>query len=192
MGERLRKSEWAVGDVERSVGALLVAQYHYAQSGPNTATYLHGLFRPPDWFRCRGVAWWIPPTKSAAQANFCGDWRRVLSLSRLVIEPESPTNAASFLIGQSVRRIKNDGRFDCLLTYADGWQGHTGGIYKATNWEYRGTTQPEATWIDGTTGQMVARKAGSRTRTQAQMHALGHKKVGAYHRHRFRMLLTRG
>jgi hypothetical protein len=93
--------------------------------------------------QCLGVAWWMPPTRAAAEANWEGDFREVLSLSRLVIVPDVPKNAASFLIGKSIHLIRKDGRFCCLLTYADTSQGHDGGIYRATNWEYMGLTTPD-------------------------------------------------
>jgi hypothetical protein len=86
-GDCLRKREWEVRPIDLRIAYDLVKAFHYAKSGSNTATFLHGLFRCDDWMNCRGVAWWIPPTKSAAIATWDGDWRKVLSLSRLVITP---------------------------------------------------------------------------------------------------------
>jgi hypothetical protein len=187
-GECLRKSEWEVRPVDLCIAYELVKAYHYAKSGSNTATYLHGLFRRDDWMRCMGVAWWLPPTKAAAVATFKGDWRRVLSLSRLAIAPEVPTNGASFLIGESIRLIRLEGKWDCLVTYADDWRGHSGAIYKATNWEYVGKTQAEATWIAGD-GRLVSRKAGPKTRTKEEMESLGHHTVGKFAKHKYRLVI---
>jgi hypothetical protein len=166
----------------------MVAKYHYARTGSNTATFRHGLFRRAEPERCVGIAWWIPPTKSAALANYPENWKAVLVLSRLVILPDEPQNAASFLIMQSVKLIRQDPRWEYLLTYADEWQNHSGAIYRATNWTYKGKTTPEATWVDSQ-GRMVARKAGPHTRTKEEMLALGHKMIGRYPRHRFGMKL---
>jgi hypothetical protein len=166
----------------------LVAAEHYSGGGANTATYRHGLMRRDDPLTVRGIAWWLPPTRSAAEASWDGPWQQVLALSRLAIEPDVPRNGASFLLAASVRQIKADGRFRCLVTYADEWQGHTGAIYRAANWEYVGLTAPEAVWIDGK-GRMVARKAGPRTRTVAEMETLGYYMVGRYARHKFRLIL---
>jgi hypothetical protein len=116
------------------------------------------------------------------------NWKAVLVLSRLVIHPDMPQNAASFLIMQSVKLIRLDPRWEYLLTYADEWQKHSGAIYKATNWKSLGKTAPEATWVD-TEGRMVARKAGPHTRTKAEMIALGHKMIGRFSRHRFGMAI---
>lgn len=167
----------------------LVQAFHYSKGGSNTATYRHGLFHRSHFMRCLGIAWWIPPTRTAAEANFPqGDWRRVLSLSRLVCEQELGTNAESFLIGRSVRLIRQDGNWDCLLTYAHTHIGHTGTIYRATNWEDMGLTKPEAVWVD-ILGRMVARKAGPKTRTKAEMAALGYQCIGKFPKRRFRMVL---
>lgn len=164
-----------------------VAEWHYAGGSSNTATYRHGLFRRGGE-RCLGVAQWLPPTKGAAIKVYPeGEWRRVLSLSRLAIDPNMPTNAASFLLGRSIRLIRQDGRFDCLVTYADDSQGHEGTIYYATNWEYTGKTVAEARWVDGT-GRQVARLA-TKSRTKKEMETMGYRVDGKYAKHRFRMVL---
>lgn len=187
-GNRLRAAEWFVDTVPLSTCQRLVRKHHYAGSGPNTATFRHGLMRLDEPTRVWGVAWWIPPTRSAAEATWDGDWRAVLSLSRLVVVPEAPVNAASFLIGRSVRLIRRDARWRCLVTYADEWQGHTGAIYRATNWEYLGTTSAEPTFVDEG-GRMVARKAGPNTRTRAQMEALGYRSLGRFPKHKYRKFI---
>ena len=184
----LLRSEWIVQTVPLSSCHRLVAQEHYSQGGANTATFRHGLMRRDSPLQVRGVAWWIPPTRTAAEASWEGDWRQVLALSRLAIEPDVPTNGASFLLGNSERIMRADGRWRCLITYADEWQGHTGAIYRATNWEYVGLTKPERVYVNPA-GRMVARKAGPMTRTHADMLALGYHCVGSFARHKFRKIL---
>ena len=128
-----------------------------------------------------------PP--DAARATFPeGDPFRVLSLSRLVIEQEVPTNAATFLLGRSVRLITRTRQWDCLVTYADEWQGHTGTIYRALGWEYMGLTKPQRIYIKE--GRMVARKAGPKTRSHQEMLDLGCECIGSSRKHKFRKVLT--
>lgn len=74
-------------------------------------------------------------------------------------------------------------KWPCLVTYADQWQGHTGGIYKATNWQYVGLTKPEAVYVKD--GVMTARKAGPKTRTHAEMIAMGAELKGRFAKHKF-------
>lgn len=181
---QIRKRDWWIQTVEFAVVQQFIRQYHYAKGGSNTATFRHGLFRKNDLGTVLGVAWWLPPTKSAAMATFPdGDWRTVLSLSRLAIHPSVPKNAASFLLKHSVREIVKDGRWRCLVTYADTWQGHQGTIYKAAGWTYVGKTKPEKTYVKD--GVMIARKAGPRTRTHAEMLSLGAVTEGSFSKHKF-------
>ena len=181
---RLNKSEWEIRKVDLSVALPLVKKYHYARGASNTATYLHGLFRIGEFWEnnCCGIAWWIPPTKSAALATYPENWQGVLCLSRLVIIPDVPKNSASFLLAGS-RHLINRVRWPCLLTYADEWQGHKGTIYLADNWTFVGKTNPESTYTKN--GRMVARKAGPHTRTKAEMLALGCELVGRFSKYKY-------
>lgn len=142
---RLRKEEWEVRPVNIGIARRLVERHHYAGGASNTATYLHGLF-PADSFwqeECVGAAWWIPPTRSAAEA-----------------------------------------------TYPQNWRGHTGGIYRATNWQYVGLTQPLPVWTRN--GTMVARKAGPVTRTYGEMEETGAELVGSFPKHKFVHIVEAG
>ena len=183
--QRLRKSDWVVAGCDMDTARRFVRAEHYARGASNTATYLHGLYPAAwHWFsECVGVAWWIPPTRSAAEATYPPNWQGVLSLSRLAIAAHVPKNAASFLLAHSMRMIDRT-RWTCLVTYADEWQGHVGTIYRATGWEYCGLTKPERVYIKN--GAMIARKAGPRTRTHAEMSALGAECLGAFAKHKFR------
>jgi hypothetical protein len=184
---RLRKADWCVRDVNIDTAHRLVRKHHYAAGASNTATHLHGLFRAGDLFeeQCVGVAWWIPPTRAAAEATYPENWRGVLALSRLVIEPGVPKNACTFLLARS-RRLIDAAKWPALVTYADDWRGHTGAIYLADNWTYLGKTKPERTYCVG--GRMTARKAGGKTRTHGEMLALGAEMVGSFAKRKYVMI----
>lgn len=185
--ERLRRSEWFVAPCPLAEAREMVAQYHYARGGSNTGVYVHGLYRAADaWLA--GVAWWLPPTRVACESVNREEWRRVLSLTRLVCHPDAPRNAASFLIARSIDAIRADGRFVSLVTYADESQGHTGAIYRATNWGYVGRTGPYPRWVDPATGRQVSRQA-TKSRKKAEMLALGYRQDGSFHKHKFVMHL---
>lgn len=179
---RLRKADWAVITIPLVIGQHLVELHHYAGGAANTATYRHGLIRRDAPGRIMGAAIWIPPTKSAALATYPEDWRGVLALSRFVIAPDVPKNAATFLLARSRKAIDRR-RWPCLVTYADEWQGHDGLIYRLDGWEYQGKTAPEPTWVKE--GQMISRKAGPKTRTAAEMAELGAECIGSFSRHKF-------
>lgn len=95
-----------------------------------------------------------------------------------------PTNAASFLLGRSMKLIRKDPRWESLVTYADEGEGHTGAIYKATNWDYAGI-RPGDPVYKSASGQHVARKAGGKTRTNAEMLELGYINTGRTRKHKF-------
>lgn len=183
---QLRKRDWIVAGCDQRIAEALVEREHYAAGASNTATYLHGLY-PRRWLwyaECVGVAWWIPPTRSAAEAWAGVAWEGVLALSRLAIEPDVPKNAATFLLAHSVRLIDRS-RWPVLVTYADEWRGHTGAIYRAAGWEFCGYTKPEPTYTIN--GRLTARKAGGRTRTHAEMLGLGAVLQGRFRRSRWRL-----
>ena len=188
---RLRRNEWFVRDVSIDIARRLVERYHYAKGASNTATYLHGLFHRDALFdeQCAGVAWWIPPTRSAAEATHPARWQGVLSLSRLVITPETPANACSFLLARSRKLIPVE-TWPVLVTYADEWRHHTGAIYRADNWIYIGLTKPERAYQIN--GRQVARKAGGNTRTHAEMLTLGAEMVGSFSKHKYVFLRLAG
>lgn len=169
-----------VGGIKRA--KEFIAKHHYARGCSNTAVYAHGLYLR-NGIELLGVALWLPPTKGAAQSVNREYWPRVLSLSRLAVHPLVPTNGASFLMARSMRLIEQDQKWRSLVTYADEFMQHTGSIYRAANWEYVGETKPQPRWEDAT-GRQVAKKA-NRTRTNAEMEALGYRKVGSYRKHKF-------
>lgn len=181
---QLRKQDWVVAGCERSVAERFIIAHHYAKGASNTATYLHGLYRADwHWYEdVEGIAWWIPPTRSAAEAWAGDEWEGVLALSRLAIAPGVPKNACSFLLSKSQRKIDRT-RWHTLVTYADGWRGHEGKIYLAAGWQYAGETKPEAVYTRN--GRMTARKAGGNTRTHKEMIELGCVLEGRFPKHRF-------
>lgn len=187
----LSKKNYEVRAAPLRTAQDLVEKFHYSKGGSNTGTYIHGLWAKDNPLECLGVAWWIPPTKNCAINSYPqGDWKKVISLSRLVVHPDVPQNGASFLMGKSIQMIRKDHRFECLVTYGDTWRGHSGAIYKATNWEYLGLTKPTDVWVDQQ-GRMVARKAGPKTRTRAQMQAIGYTCMGNFSKHKYRILLPK-
>ena len=175
--------DWEVREVEPPFAKEFIRMHHYAKGSSHTAVFFHGLFN--RWFdTCSGVAMWLPPTRVAAESVDKANWKRVLSLSRLAIEPGVPTNACSFLLSRSERLIRQHGEWLSLVTYADESQGHTGTIYRAANWTYVGRTPATPRWIDPKSGRQVAVLA-TKSRTKQQMLDLGYVLQGRFHKHKF-------
>jgi len=178
----LSKHDWEVREIPFADGRQFIEQHHYAKGGSNTRVYMHGLFSKYST-TLMGVAWWLPPTRVACESVNRAEWQRVLSLTRLAVHPAVPKNGCSFLLARSIKIIKAEGRFCSLVTYADESQGHTGTIYKASNWDYIGRTGPYPRWEDAE-GKQVAQKA-TKNRVKEEMLRLGHRKVGSFFKHKY-------
>ena len=186
--ERLHGKDREVRRVPLKEARALVVAHHYAKGGSNTACYVHGLYHRLTGV-LHGIVWWLPPTRVACESVNRQEWKRVLSLTRMVMIPGTPKNACSFLLSRSVRIIKKEGRFVSLVTYADESQGHTGLVYRASNWTYVGLTSPTPRWVDPVTGRQVAKKS-TKTRSVAEMKALGYINQGSFRKHKYVLHLT--
>lgn len=183
------KGDYWVRPVTHAEALRLVSAHHYARGGSNTSVYTDGLFHKDRPLELLGVAWWLPPTLDCGRRWWPEDGQKVLNLSRLVLVPGMPKNAATFLLMTSVRLIRKRGdRWRCLITQADTWRGHTGHIYRVAGWEDCGLGKPEDVWTTND-GRMVSRKAGPKTRTREEMRQLGYVLQGRFAKHRFRLIL---
>jgi hypothetical protein len=108
----------------------------------------------------------------------------------MVVVPNVPKNACSYLVGRSIRKIRKEGRFKALVTYADDRQSHDGRVYRACNFIYFGKTKPSRAWVDPATGKQVA-VLSTKSRTSKQMRDLGYEMVGSFAKHKFVMYLDR-
>lgn len=128
------RKDYLVREGTLTEAKALVEAFHYARGTANTCVAAHVLVGHAT-ARAVGAALWMPPTRVAA-LSVSEDWRNVLCLSRFVIAPGEPQNAAGILLAWSIRLLS--ARWHTLLTYADTRHGHTGTIYRATNWERLG------------------------------------------------------
>lgn len=184
---KLDAREWRVMSVPMATAEDLVERWHYSKSGSSAVVFAHGLIRNGN-SQCWGVAWWIPAPKLSVDKFNPGGYRTTLVLHRLVVSPFAPSNAASFLLGRSIRLIKQRGKHDMLLTYADTAQGHEGGIYQATNWNYCGLSDPTVVWTD-TSGRQQSRYRQGHVLSSAEMVTLGCQLQGYYAKHVYSMQL---
>jgi len=172
----LRACEWFVDGLPMSQAAELVREHHYSRSCANTSVAGHGLYHRDDYMTPKGAALWMPPAPNAAKTVH-DDWRAVLCLSRLVVVPDVPTNGASFLLGRSMQLLDRE-RWPVLLTYADTRHGHSGAIYKATNWREVGEVKAGDQWI-GPFGEQRGRKRGPRNLSAAELESMGFTRLPA-------------
>lgn len=169
------------GGEDRAAARALVEREHYAKSASHRS---FGVCAKRGG-QLVGAALFLPPLPPAAKKHAKSDPKKVTTLSRLVVAAGEPQNVATMLIGASLRQLRKDRRYDTVLTFADLSQGHTGAIYRATNASYCGLTKPEPYWLDPKTSRRVSRKA-TRSRTVAEMRALGYERRMSPGKHCFK------
>ena len=117
-----------------------ILNVHYAHTMPTSIMYRYGLY---DCDRLVGVVTYGRTAAPAPSVGMFGkqEKHRVIELNRLVLLPEyNGDNYTSYLVSHSLKMLP---RGLGVISYADlGGQGHTGGIYRACNFLYTGTTKP--------------------------------------------------
>lgn len=184
-GPVAHRADYSVRAIAHARGAQLITAHHYARGCSNTSVYMFGLFNKEG--HLVGASQWLPPTATAAR-TVNPDWKTVLCLSRLIVLSSEPTNAESLFLARCMRTIRKDGRWKTLLTYADTAHGHTGTIYRASNWQYLGQTVASARYISSD-GRTVAKKS-THNRTKAEMLALGCVPAPASVKHKYVLHLS--
>ncbi len=132
-------------------------QTHYLGKYPTITTCCLALWEGP--FVVGMVMFATPPHETCKR--YGGEtWE----LARLWVADAVPRNGETWLIGQAIRHVRQahpDVRY--LVSYADPSVGHTGGIYRASNWTFDGMTDegrktPRCDYADAT-GHKYSRKA---------------------------------
>jgi hypothetical protein len=112
-----------------------------------------------------------------------------LTLTRLWLSDELPTNSESRLIAVVLRSLKKHSGLKFLVSYADPAQGHLGTIYQATNWIYIGLSQATPLYDIGNGRHYHSRSLshafGSRGRRYFQRHGIPVKLVPQQAKHRY-------
>jgi len=87
-----------------------------------------------------GVISFGKPASQNVCLGVCGksNSNRVYELNRLWMSDKCPKNSESRFIGWALRQLKNINPPLILVSYADTEQGHSGLVYRATNWVYTG------------------------------------------------------
>jgi hypothetical protein len=178
-----RADHYVTTTIKHSEAVALIVRHHYAKSAANTSVAAYGLFRVRDGALV-GAALYLPPTRAAAESVSLA-WRSVISLSRLVVAPGEPKNATGLFLAATLRQLgEDDPRWDLVVTWADESAGHTGHIYKVTNWTALGRTAPETYWLDPRTGARVSRQA-TKSRTRQEMQRIGYVPMTSTGKHKF-------
>jgi hypothetical protein len=101
---------------------------HYIGRWPAEVSLTLGLYRGS---KLLGVMTFSEVKRALADRFGAQTWE----LSRLWIKDKVPTNAESFFIGRAIRLLKRERpELRMLISFADPEAGHSGVIYRASNW----------------------------------------------------------
>lgn len=133
--------------IEKHEAKSAYALWHYLGHKGFLASYNYGVFFGAKLVG--SISYGIPNAKNIKGLYTQKTQGEFVELTRLALSPDCPKNSESRVIGVTLRMIKKRG-YKGVITYADTAQGHTGVIYRATNFDYRGlTAQKTDLWIDG-------------------------------------------
>tara|TARA_R100000808_G_C2154957_1_gene166476 strand:+ start:1208 stop:1783 length:576 start_codon:yes stop_codon:yes gene_type:complete len=183
---KFRKRDYAVRVVPHAVASRFIVAHHYARGTANTSSVSLGLFPSSAFWNddIIGACLYMSAPKKAVESLSGIGKNEALSLSRLAIHPDVPTNGASFLIGASIRHIRRTlPHIRVLMSWADEGQGHLGQIYRATNWEYVGPTGKNYSWVDAD-GKRVSLYCAGRSIPTKVLDAK-YKRIGPFRKHKF-------
>jgi len=105
-------------------------RHHYIKSLPRGCSKVFCLWLDKTLV---GVAAYGYPVGRMATNKYSID----LELKRFCLEPNCIKNTASWFISRTLKILKKE-NYKGVITYADTEQGHTGSIYKASNFEILG------------------------------------------------------
>jgi hypothetical protein len=97
---------------------------------------------------------------TTAWKRFSDSEKKVLELRRLVLVDEAGRNSESRVVGWCLRWIKrNLPEIEIIVSYADPAHGHSGVIYRASNFKYLGVSASDKGFRDTETGKIYHSRA---------------------------------
>ena len=115
---------------------LVVVESHYAHRAVPVSWAFGAYFKN----MLLGVISFGKPASQNVCIGVCGknNSDRVYELNRLWMSDKCPKNSESRFIGWALRQLKKNNPPLILVSYADTERGHSGSVYRATNWFYTG------------------------------------------------------
>jgi len=126
------KEKYKIKEISNEEGREIVLEKHYLHRA-RPASYSFGLFEGNELI---GVILYSVPASPTVCKGVCGEDEQhsVMELSRLWIKDDSLKNAESFLIANTIKRVKED----IIISYSEPQHNHRGVVYQATNFIYCG------------------------------------------------------
>ena len=97
---------------------------------------------------------------TTAWKRFADSEKKVLELRRFVLLDEAGHNSESRVVGWALRWIrKHVPQIKIIVSYADPAHGHSGTIYRASNFKYCGVSAPDKGFYDPENGKIYHSRA---------------------------------
>jgi len=137
-------TEYTVEQIPRKSIVKFIEKHHYSHNVNGVQSLYHfGLFREGNFGlpTMIGAMMYAYPSMPATAAKYNPiNPNKCLELRRLVCVDDTFKNTESYFIGQTFKWLKQNTDMEVVVSFADKHYGHTGVIYRATNFEYLGET----------------------------------------------------
>ena len=136
----LNLSGWKVERCLRRHIEAFIEKWHYSKSIRGcTTSYCYRLI--DSFGKVCGALFFGPLAMAGQWKRFSEDQNKVIELRRLCCIDRTPKNAESFFISKAIKLLKKDWRKDgIIISYSDLEYGHSGIIYRASNFIEIGKT----------------------------------------------------
>ncbi len=132
---------WSVRQVQRNEITDFVEQWHYSGSiNGCIADFCYALFDESG--SMKGAMFYGRMAMRNQYKRFADKESDVIELRRLCCIDDTPKNTESYFIGKTIKWLRKNTDYKCIVSYADPFHGHGGIIYKATNFEHLGMSSP--------------------------------------------------
>jgi len=136
--------DFTVEQIPRKSLVSFIEKHHYSHNVNGVQSLYHyGLYREGNFGlpMMIGAMMYAYPSMPATAAKYNPiNPDKCLELRRLVCIDDTPKNTESYFIGQTFKLLKQTTDMEVIVSFADQHHGHTGVIYKASNFDYLGET----------------------------------------------------
>ena len=137
-------TDFSVEEIPRKSLVNFIEKHHYSHNVNGVQSLYHfGLYGEGNFGlpKMIGAMMYAHPSMPATAEKYNPiNPTKCLELRRLCCIDDTPTNTESYFIGKTLRWLKHNTDMEVIVSFADQHHGHSGVIYKATNFEYLGET----------------------------------------------------
>ena len=147
-------TDFTVEYTNRKAVKGFIEKHHYSQNINGIQSYHHfGLYTDGNFGLPKMIGamlYGIPSMPATATKYNPINPNRCMELRRLVCIDDTPKNTESYFVGKPLRWLKANTDVEVVVSFADQHYGHSGIIYKASNFEYLGeTAKARILMVDG-------------------------------------------